>query len=153
MIHHLSVPVRNPRHTAEVFCELFGGGVITPFGPYPDSWIAWSGDEHGTAVECYPVGTEMYPPDGREQAQFRHDPHATGHTATHAAISVEIEVDDVLAIAEREGWRALVLARGGFDVIEFWIDNTLMIELLTPAMAADYLSVAPHRHRVSSAVR
>jgi hypothetical protein len=85
----------------------------------------------------------MYPPDGAEQAQFRHDPRATGHTATHAAISVDLEVDEVLAIAAREGWRALVLPRGGFDVIEFWIDNTVMIELLTPAMAADYLSVVP----------
>ena len=28
-------------------------------------------------------------------------------------------------------------------MIEFWIDNTVMIELLTPAMAADYLSTAP----------
>ena len=143
MIRHLSIPARDPHHTVEVFCELFGSGVVTPFGPYPGSWIAWSGDEHGTAVECYPVGTEMYPPDGPEQAQFRHDPRATGHTATHAAISVDLEVDEVLAIAAREGWRALVLPRGGFDVIEFWIDNTVMIELLTPAMAADYLSVVP----------
>ena len=28
MIHHLSVPVRDPRHTAQVFLELFGGGVV-----------------------------------------------------------------------------------------------------------------------------
>ena len=49
----------------------------------------------------------------------------------------------MLAIAAREGWRALVLPRGGFDVIEFWIDNTVMVELLTPAMAADYLATAP----------
>ena len=56
----------------------------------------------------------------------------------------------MLAIAAREGWRALVLPRGGFDVIEFWIDNTVMIELLTPAMAADYLATAPRTatHRV-----
>jgi catechol 2,3-dioxygenase-like lactoylglutathione lyase family enzyme len=155
MIHHLSIPVRDPRHTVDVFCELFGGGVVTPFGPYPDSWIAWSGDEHGTAVECYPVGTEMFTPDAatasghpaHQQAQFRHDPRATGHTATHAAISVDLEADAVLAIAEREGWRALVLPRGGFDVIEFWIDNTVMIELLTPTMAADYLAVAPRRRQ------
>ena len=84
------------------------------------------------------------------EPQFRHDPRASGHTATHAAISVDLEVDEVLAIAAREGWRALVLPRGGFEVIEFWIDNTVMIELLTPAMAADYLAVAPRRltHRV-----
>ena len=147
MIHHLSVPVRDPRHTADVFCELLGDGVVTPFGPYPDSWIAWSGDEHGTAVEFYPVGTEMFAPADDQQAQFRHNPGSTGHTATHAAISVDLDLDQVLAVAAREGWRALVLPRGGFDVIEFWIDNTVMIELLTPAMAADYLATAPRRDR------
>lgn len=143
MIHHLSVPVREPRHAAEVFLELFGGGVVTPFGPYAGSFIAWSGDAHGTAVEFYPVGTEMFPPDDAREAQFRHREGSAGHTATHAAISVELEVAEVLAVAEREGWRALVLPRGGFDVIELWVDNTVMFELLTPQMTADYLATVP----------
>jgi hypothetical protein len=30
-------------------------------------------------------------------------------------------------------------------VIEFWIDNTVMVELLTPTMASDYLATAPRR--------
>ena len=145
LIHHLSLPVRDPRHTAEVFLGLFGGGVVTPFGPYPNSFITWSGDQHGTALEFYPVGTQMYAPDEPVEAQFRHDDRATGHTATHAAVSVELEVAEVMAVAEREGWRALVLPRGGFDVIELWIDNTVMLELLTPAMVADYLTVVPRR--------
>lgn len=145
MIHHLSIPARDPRNTADVFCELLGGGEVTPFGPYPDSWIAWSRDEYGTAVEVYPVGTEMFAPADDQQAQFRHNPGSTGHTATHAAISVDLDVKQVLAIAAREGWRALMLPRGGFDVIEFWIDNSVMIELLTPEMAADYLAAAPRR--------
>lgn len=145
MIHHLSITARDPRHTADVFCELLGGGVVTPFGPYPDSWIAWSGDEHGTAVEFYPVGTEMFAAADDQQAQFRHNTGSTGHTATHAAISVDLDVEQVLAIAAREGWRALMLPRGGFNVIEFWIDNSVMIELLTPEMAADYLATAPRR--------
>ena len=148
MIHHLSVPVRDPPHTPQVFLALFGGGVVTPFGPYQNSFITWSGDQFGTALEFYPVGTEMYAPTTPEQAQFRHNDAATGHTATHAAISVELEVAQVMAIAEREGWRAPVLPRGGFDVIEFWIDNTVMLELLTPQMAADYLTVAPRIERV-----
>lgn len=147
LIHHISLPVRDPRHTAEVFLELLGGGVVTPFGPYQNSFITWSGDQHGTALEFYPVGTEMYAPAEPREARFRHDAAATGHIATHAAVSVELEVAQVMAIAEREGWRALVLPRGGFDVIEFWIDNTVMLELLTPQMASDYLDVAPRVDR------
>lgn len=77
MIHHLSIPARDTRHVADVLAELVGG-VVTGFGPYPDSWIAWAGDDHGTAIEVYPVGTEMYPPEGFGQAAFRHDAGASG---------------------------------------------------------------------------
>jgi hypothetical protein len=45
----------------------------------------------------------------------------------------------VLELAARHGWRALRLSRGSFDVIEFWIENCVMLEILTPEMAADYL--------------
>ena len=70
MIHHVSIPVTDTRHVIEVLQDLLGG-VITEFGPYPDSWILWTGDEHGTAIEVYPVGTEMYPPSDAGQALFR----------------------------------------------------------------------------------
>ena len=91
-----------------MLAELFGG-VVTGFGPYPNSWIAWAGDDHGTAIEVYPVGTEMYPPDGHGQAAFRHDPAASGATATHATVSLARRDAEILAVAEREGWRALRL--------------------------------------------
>ena len=54
MIHHLSIPVENPGHVAQVLCELFGGKV-SKFGPYENAYIAWAGDEHGTAIEVFPV--------------------------------------------------------------------------------------------------
>jgi hypothetical protein len=44
-----------------------------------------------------------------------------------------------VAIAEREGWRAIELSRGAFRVIEFWIENRVMLELLTEDMAQEYL--------------
>jgi len=138
VIHHFSIPAQDPRHVAEVLNELFDG-TLTRFGPYRDSYIAWSGDEHGTAIEVYPAGTEMFPDSGGGQANFRHEPRATGFTATHAAVSVERSESEILALAAREGWRAIRLPRGGFDVIEFWIENRVMLELLTPAMARDYL--------------
>lgn len=151
MIHHLSIPARGTRHVAEVLAELLGG-VVTGFGPYPNSWIAWAGDDPGTAIEVYPVGTEMYPPAGDGQAAFRHNPAASGATATHATISLERSEAEILAVAERQGWRALRLPRGLFDVIEFWIENTVMLELMTPEMAAAYRASTPrvaNRHRSS----
>jgi hypothetical protein len=40
-----------------------------------------------------------------------------------------------------EGWRVVRCSRESFfDVIEFWLENRLMIELLTPEMASQYLA-------------
>jgi hypothetical protein len=86
MIHHLSIPAENPLHVARTLVELFGG-TLTRFGPYKNSYIAWAGDEHGTAVEVYPIGTEMFPDPGAGQANFRHNAGTTGLVATHAALS------------------------------------------------------------------
>ena len=144
MIHHLSIPARDTHHVAEVLVELLKG-TLTGFGPYRDSWIAWAGDEHGTAIEVYPSGTEMFPGTGERQADFRHDAGASGFHATHAAVSVDRSVEEIRAVAEREGWRAIQLSRGPFDVVELWVENTTLLELLTPEMAADYLASVPRR--------
>jgi hypothetical protein len=138
MIHHLSIPAREPLRVAQVLAELLGGHV-TRFGPYRDSYIAWAADEHGTAIEVYPAGTEMFPDAGAGQANFRHNPAASGFVATHAAISVGWAANDVISLAQRQGWRAIELSRGSFDVIEFWAENRVMLEVLTENMAADYL--------------
>lgn len=138
MIHHLSIPARNPLHVAQVLAELFGG-ALTRFGPYKDSYIAWAGDEHGSAIEVFPVGTELLPDIGDGQANFRHNPAVSGFVTTHAAVSVARTKDEILVLGQREGWRAIELSRGSFDVIEFWIENRVMLELMTPDMTRAYL--------------
>ncbi len=144
MIHHLSIPVTDTRHVAEVLAGLTGG-VITEFGPYRDSWIVWFGDAHGSAIEVYPVGTELYPPQDEGQAQFRAAATSSPYVATHATVSLDRSVEEIQRVAAAEGWRAVVLPRGGFDVVEFWIENHVMLELMTPEMTADYLATVPRR--------
>ena len=155
MIHHVSLPARDPAHVAAVLVELFGG-LLTGFGPYGNSYIAWMGDAHGTAIEVFPTGTEMVPDRGAGQANFRHVAGASPFTATHVAMSVDRTRAEIHAIAQREGWRAIELSRGANRVIEFWIENSVMIELMTPDMARDYVVATQRSHRVlnnSSPVR
>jgi hypothetical protein len=140
MIHHYSIPVQSTKKVAEILANLFGG-TITQFGPYPNSYIVWFGDEHGSAIELYPTGTEMFPDSGRGHANFRHNNSYSKFCATHAAISINRSREEIFKVAETHGWRALELHRGGFNVIEFWIENIVMIELLTPDMTRDYLFV------------
>ena len=118
MIHHLSIPAQDPLLVTKVLAQMFGG-KITGFGPYRNSYIAWAGDEHGTAIEVYPVGTEMFPDIGHGQANFRHNPSVSGFVATHAAVSLNISKEEIMAIAQQQGRRAIELSRGPFNVIEF----------------------------------
>lgn len=139
MLHHLSIPARDPERVAHVLAELLGGDV-TPFGPLPGSWIAWARDEAGTAIDCLPLGTELRPGEGHDGAGFAASEHPSPFGATHAALSVERSEADIRAVAEREGWRAVRCDRGPFSVVEVWVENSLMLEFLTPEMAADYLA-------------
>lgn len=139
MIHHVSIPARNPAHVAKVLAELLGGSV-SRFGPYENSYIAWAGDRHGTAIEVFPTGTELFPDSGPGQARFKHNAEHNGLTTTHVAVSVELVTDAVIALAQREGWRAVELSRGSFRVIEFWVENHVMLEVLPPEMAQEYLA-------------
>ena len=139
MIHHYSIPVQDTKKVAEILADFFGG-TITGFGPYPNSYIVWLGDEFGSAIELYPAGTEMHPDSGKGQANFRHSNIHSRFCATHAAISTTCSREEIFKVAVAHGWKALELSRGGFNVIEFWIENSVMIELLTSDMAKDYLS-------------
>ena len=39
MIHHVSIPARDPKHVAEVLAEVMGGRCV-PFGPLEGAFMA-----------------------------------------------------------------------------------------------------------------
>jgi hypothetical protein len=145
MIHHLSIAARDPQHVAEVLAE-FMGGTATRFPPHPGSWFAHQNDEHGTGVEVYPAGTELRPAGASGTGFAMTEPSANGYGATHFALSVAMSQDQIEAIARREGWQCQCCNRGGaFHVMEIWIENAGMIELLPPPFAAEYLKLTGRR--------
>lgn len=93
----------------------------------------------GLKIEVYPKGTELNPGTNQEELQFKQNDSSSKFTATHAAISVPLNQQEIEQIGEREGWRVVHCSREGlFEVMEFWIENTVMLELLTPDMAHQY---------------
>ena len=139
MIHHLSIAARNPQRVAGVLAELMGGKAV-PFPPNPGSFFALQLDEHGSGVEVYPAGTELRP-GGSDGGGFVKKPAAErGYGPTHFALSVASAADAVEAIAAREGWQCFRCNRGPFHVIEVWLENESMVEILPPEFAAEYLA-------------
>ncbi|XGV99878.1 MAG: hypothetical protein ACAF41_13220 [Leptolyngbya sp. BL-A-14] len=139
MLHHFSIAAENPVRVAQALADLLNG-EFAPFPPHPGSFMALSLDNYGTMIEVYPAETELMPGFGAEQVTFSSNAFASPFSATHVAISVPLSQEEIEGIAAREGWRAVRCNRDGFfDVIEVWVENKLMLEFLTPAMAAKYV--------------
>lgn len=139
MLHHFSMTADNPSHVAQVLAEIFHGEAA-PFPPHPGSFMAIAMDDYGTMIEIYPTETELMPGFGCEQASFSSNAFASPFTATHVALSVPASQEQIERIAAREGWRMVRCDRDGFfDVLELWVENKMLLELLTPQMAAQYV--------------
>ena len=144
MIHHVSIPAREPRKVAEVLAELMNGTCI-PFHPLEGAFMASSNDANGTSFEVYPEHTTLNIPDYDDQVIAAKNPSPPQTWPFHVFLSVPREVEEVEAIGVREGWRVRTFGRGVpgqkpfFHVIEFWLENRLMLEVATPAMTQEYL--------------
>ncbi len=139
MIHHLSIAARDPKHAAEVLAELMGGTAV-PFPPNPGSFFALQLDDHGSGVEVYPAGTALEPNGAVGGSFVKHEEARRGYGSTHFALSVATDAGKVEEIARRAGWHCFVCNRGPFHVIEVWVENHTMVEILPPEFAREYLA-------------
>jgi hypothetical protein len=144
MIHHVSISARDPKHVADVLAELMNGRCYPFPGGVADSFMAVSGDEYGSMIEVYPEGVTLLP-GSQDDAQARAKYDATpGYVPFHLLLSVPVDRAAVERIGEREGWRTRYFGRGApgqppvFHVIEFWLENRIMVEVATPDMVAEY---------------
>ena len=144
MIHHISLPTINPKRTVEVLQKIFSGKIID-FSPTPNAFMLWFGDDFGSALEIYPAETSLRPGDASKPCHFQHD-NTERFNAVHAAISCQLSTPEILAIAKENDWHAAEFRRGSFRVVEFWIDNHFMLELLTAEMTEEYLQMA-NKHK------
>jgi hypothetical protein len=140
MILHASFTVGAPRDAAETVAQLIAGEAL----PFPelsdDAWIAMSGDDHGTLVEFVQRGTEFHYVPGGTVAHRRGE--ETRESGCHILIETPYDELRVLAIAEERGCRAHRAIHGPVELIELWIEDCLLIEVVTPQMAAAYKSIA-----------
>ena len=156
MINHISIAVENPEKVAGVLAELWNGMVL-PFPPAPNSFIVLANDGRGSAVEVTPVNTILVPGEGlppedgfdvqtlteEYEAKFVTSHFSPRYTATHLNINTPLSEAEVKKIARREGWRVLTCNRdrGLFQLIEIWIEDRFMLEVMTPEQTARYVEI------------
>lgn len=105
--------------------------------------MAVSGDARGTAIEVYPTGLHLLP-DGDGQVRAQETDEKPGYSAFHVLLSVDADLETIERIGAREGWLTRLCGRGApggpvlFQVVEFWLENTLMLELAPKTMIGAY---------------
>lgn len=153
MIMHISIPTRDPRSAAEFFAAVIDGAAM-PFPVAPGAWCAIAKDGSGAGVELMAEDTAYYPghgePDGRVadgpvtmpwETQVLASPPPAEVSAFHAAMAAKIPADEIIALARARNWRAVECDRGGvFGVVEVWVDNRHLVEVMPPAQVSRYLA-------------
>lgn len=145
MIAHVSIPARNPHDTAALLATLIDGEAF-PFPVVPGAWIAVARSGSGLAVEVYPETMAHHPgtgeadpsiqPDGPRampwEDQIYPDQQQIRASAFHFAMASPLTEERIVDVARRAGLRALACDRGGvFKVVEVWLENAILVEVLT----------------------
>lgn len=150
MLFHISMPAKEPERVARVVAELWGGEAF-PFIPLAKngSWVAFAGDDRGSSIEFYPRGARIVPseedyPTGFtisvDEAAAADEGAFAGRIATHAAVYSPLPQDQIMALANRQGWLTRFAQRGNFHVVEFWLENAVMLEVLPEELTKEYLA-------------
>lgn len=157
MINHISISVHNPKKVADVIAELWNGFVV-PFPPAPDSFMVFANDGRGSAVEITPIDIVLEPGKGlppeddfnietrteEYEAKFVRSENVPQYVPTHLNINTHLSIEEIKEIGRREGWRVLTCNRdrGLFQLVELWIEDRFMLEVMTPEQTARYVEIA-----------
>jgi len=136
MIFHISISADDPKRTATMLAELWRGEAF----PFPmvgkGSWVAHAGDDRRSTIEVYPRDMALYPTE--RAGEERYEP-VSRNGPFHAAVATPLSIENVEEIGRKYGCHTSLCQRGPwFRVIEFWVDNCLMLEMMTPEMQDEY---------------
>lgn len=152
MIAHFSLPAREPELVAGVFARIIDG-VAMPFPVVPGAWVAIAKDGSGLGVEVLPEASAHNIGEGDTdlnrrangpevmpwEVQIRQNGAAQQASGFHVAITSSLSADTIIELGRLHGWRAVYCDRGGvFDLVELWIDNRFLVEVLPPEGTARY---------------
>jgi hypothetical protein len=136
MIAHVSMPADDCALVARVLASMMDGGALRFPPGGPNAWNAWS-KHNDFQVVVTPRGQVMV--EGEREHVWEHRGARDRASETHFAVAVDRSAQEIVAIAHDAGWHARICNRGGlFDLVEVWVENAYLVEVLDPAQLADY---------------
>jgi hypothetical protein len=139
MLHHVSFNAHNPQLVAHVLAEMLGVKAIRAAAPpFPDgTWFVVYGDAQGSLIEVLPWNSVLDPdaPGGS-----RDDLAMRERTGNHVLLRTHRTIEAIVSIAAIHGWRATLTDAGFFKFIKVWVEDTFLVEMMTPEQATEYIA-------------
>ena len=138
MIHHASLPARDPLRVATVLAELLGGRAYR-FPIFEGAYQVVAGDAEGSMIEIYPATVQLEP-----EAGFVRSERPIAYHPFHLLLSVPLAASEIERIAAREGWRCNAAVAGlpgqppAFHLYRMWVENRTLVECVPESMIGEY---------------
>ncbi len=152
MIAHVSIPAKQPEIVAKALGKIIDGSVFS-FPVVPGAYIVVANDFSGQAIEVYPSGMTHHPGTGEAPAE-QGPPSVTtkpwedqifieaqtAHLSSHhMALSTKLSEQEIVDLGRALEFRTVPCDRAGvFKLVELWIDNSYLIEILTETETKRY---------------
>lgn len=138
MLLDASIPARHPAAVAGFIAELWGTEAV-PLPPVPGRFVALAADGTGAGLEVHPIGlAQVRTWQGTVTAALP----GSAAAATRLAIGTALDEAEVHLAAGMRGWQSRPAERHAdgrcWAVIEVWVEERLLVEVLTPAMQAEF---------------
>ncbi|WP_019013740.1 hypothetical protein [Elioraea tepidiphila] len=138
MLLDASIPARHPAAVAGFIAELWGTEAV-PAPPVPGRFVALAGDGSGAGIEVHPLGIG---PVRSWNGTTAGPAPTSAATVTRLVIGAALDESEVHLAAGVRGWQsrpAIRRAEGhAWRVIEVWVEERLLVEVLTPEMQAEF---------------
>ena len=132
MIIHISIPATFPKDVATYLAQLVQG-ECRELSWCPTGYMVFSDDQFSTGIEVLPADTIFMPGQDKGETLVisQNEDAKTSYSCVHFLLIVNLSHDAVMNIASKAGWRAIPKSSlGAVDMIELWVENTLMIEVV-----------------------
>jgi len=126
-IIHSSVYASDPEKAASNVAALVGG-VAKPFHPCKGAWVCFLNDEDwkgGEFIEFYPKTVKLSS-NSSGNPEFVENPEGASGVGTHFNLSVPNSRENLESICQ--GRNVTCALRGWGNVLDVWIEETLLIE-------------------------
>lgn len=136
MLHRISISVDNPELVAQVLCQLVNGSILPNSNSELDFTVLLN-DEYGSAIDLISRSERAM---GTTNCKSSYSSNISEFSPTHLAISIPVSKNKIEEITKKEGWHMAVGNRGRFELIELWIENKFLLELILVKNLSKYVN-------------